>query len=608
MTTMASRIGGLLQIGQPADFFSAERSRQALQRLSLTGVFALSCLPFLSWQHLAPLTTWQQEFWAFLAGLLTLAVLLRSRAWTRPALSLGLLLPLSFAVLAGVQWRAGLIASPSVPTLILLEMTWAAALMLAAGQMDRAALMRAMGWGLIAAGVIGGVLGLVQSARIPALAGRSMFYAQDGLAYGFLAQRNLFADVQFMALLSVSFIWPRQQQGTLRVARYAALSLIAASAAVTSSNALLAQLVAALTLLWLWRSRDPAHARQLGRDLLWAMVVMAVAYGIHLQTGGTPHVAGVSILRTLWAQALHTIALHPFSGIGLGNTPTVFYHFAAGLPQTPMWHAFHAQGWSQVHNLVLQLWMEGGMAGLVIALSLYAALAWGWFRAKTTAQLFAASLLTVLMVHSLVEFPLWNLPFLGIAALCLVVTLPSVRIHLPGTAALLPVATAGIASLAVALAMQMNTRVGVLEDVAGVPFNPTQIGSIAFVVRSLNDARQWNGITGALLRPAAVYETAELPPEVVSDEQQKAYLTQLDQTMPLFPIGSIPYVRAYLIARLGNINAGKKAMHEASLAIPGKVRVWKSLLEIKAKRGDPVAKSLLSVLPQTSTGTVSSTP
>lgn len=154
----------------------------------------------------------------------------------------------------------------------------------------------------------------------------------------------------------------------------------------------------------------------------------------------------------------------------------------------------------------------------------------------------------------------------------------------------------------------MNTRVGVLEDVAGVPFNPTQIGSIAFVVRSLNDARQWNGITGALLRPAAVYETAELPPEVVSDEQQKAYLTQLDQTMPLFPIGSIPYVRAYLIARLGNINAGKKAMHEASLAIPGKVRVWKSLLEIKAKRGDPVAKSLLSVLPQTSTGTVSSTP
>lgn len=599
MTTMASRIGGLLQIGQPADFFAAERSRQALQKLSLTGVFALSCLPFLSWRHLAPLTTWQQEFWAFLAGLLTLTVLLRSRAWTRPALSLGLLLPLSFAALTGVQWGAGLIASPSVPTLILLEMTWAAALMLAAGQMDRAALMRAMGWGLIAAGVIGGVLGLVQSARIPALAGRSMFYAQDGLAYGFLAQRNLFADVQFMALLALSFTWAQSAHPVWRAVRFAALSVIAASAAASGSNALLAQLAVALTLFWFWKHRDRAHSDRLWKDLLWAMAVMTVAYTVYTKTGRTPHLAGVSILRTLWMQALHTIAIHPLTGIGLGNTPSVFYAFAAGLPNTPMWHAFHAQGWSQVHNLVLQLWMEGGLAGLGIALGLYAALAWGWWRARSAETLFAAALLTVLLVHSLVEFPLWNLPFLGIAAICLAVLLPSFEFQMPRMAALVPVVVAGMVAVAFALALQMNARVGVLQGVAAITFNPQQIGTVASVARELEIARRWTGVTGTLLEPAAVYETATFSPQIVPAQERADYLAQLDRTMQLLPVGNIPYARADLLAHLCGAGEGVAAMREAAAAVPGPAAVWRQLLSAQADRGDAVSRRLLTALPDT---------
>lgn len=600
MTTMVSRLGGLLQIGRPADFFATQRSRQTLQKLSLTGALALSCLPFLSWQHLSPITTWQQEFWAFLAGLAAMAALARSQAWARPAVPLGLAFPFAMAALALVQWASGRVAAPSVAVLVLLEMSWAAGIMLAVGQIDRDALMRWVARGLIAAGVIGGALGIVQSAQIPSLAGRGMFYAPDGLAYGFLAQRNLFADVQFMAILAMAFIWPVPSGQPWRAVRLIALAVIASSAMFSGSNALIAQFAVAMPLIWLWRRHDPRMANRLWQDLLVAIAVMAIVGSLHASMGGATHAAGVSVLRTLWWQALNAIAQHPVAGIGLGNTPTVFYAFAASLPQAQAWQAFHAQGWANVHSLVLQLWLEGGLVGLSIALSLYGALALGWLRARSAAEIFACALLTVLLVHSLVEFPLWNLPFLGIAALCLSVILPSRPARLPGVFALMPVVLMGILALAVALALQMNARVGLLQRVAGITFNPSQIGTVASVSRALDEARSWPGVTGLLLEPAAVYETAAFSPQIVPGDEQATYLAQLDRVMRLTPVGSIPYARADLIAHLKSVPDGVAAMRKAAAAVPGPTPAWRRLLGEQARRGDDVALRLLQAFPQSS--------
>ena len=596
VTVFVNRIGGLLQIGQPADFFASERSRNTLHGLSVAGAFALCCAPFLSWVHDAPLTTWQQEFWAFLAGILMMAALLRSAEWRSSRVSLALLFPLSMLCLVGAQAAIGSFVVPSVFWLVSLEMAWVIGVMLAVSAINVQTLMRAVGFGLIAAGLIGGVLGMVQSARLPALADRSMFYAQDGLAYGFLAQRNLFADVQFMALLSLIFVVPVPATRVARLLRWLVLGLLSSSAALSGSNALVAQFAVALPLTVLWNRRDPVLARRLRRGLLVALVVMVATYGLRAGAGGVSHVAGVSVLGTLWTQALHAITAHPWTGIGLGNTPTVFYAFAASLPQTASWHAFHAQGWANVHNLVLQLWLEGGIVGLVIALGLYGALACGWMRARTSTELFAASLLTVLLVHSLVEFPLWNLPFLGIAALCLVVVLPSKMVRMPSVAALAPVAMMGVMGLAVALALQMNARVGVLQQVAQITFNPTQIGTVASVARTLDAARTWSGVTGLLLEPAAVYETAAFSPQIVPRVEWPDYAQQLDRTMHLTPVGSIPYANAYLIAYLRSVPEGIAAMREAQAAVPGPARIWRKLLSAQSHRGDAVALRLLKSL------------
>jgi hypothetical protein len=113
----------------------------------------------------------------------------------------------------------------------------------------------------------------------------------------------------------------------------------------------------------------------------------------------------------IWADALHLIALHPWTGVGWGN-----FNFAWSLTPFPNRHTAF---FDHTHNLPLQLAVELGvpMALLVCGLLLWA-LWQAWRRAlaaspaESAAGRCAVMMLVLIGLHSLLEYPLWYAYFL----------------------------------------------------------------------------------------------------------------------------------------------------------------------------------------------------
>jgi hypothetical protein len=111
----------------------------------------------------------------------------------------------------------------------------------------------------------------------------------------------------------------------------------------------------------------------------------------------------------IWSNTLALIAMHPWAGVGFGE-----FNFAWTLtpfPGRPV--AF----FDHTHNIILQFAVE---LGLPLATAVLALLAWALFSAWRAAQDSArrAALVMVLMIllHSLLEYPLWYAYFLLPAA------------------------------------------------------------------------------------------------------------------------------------------------------------------------------------------------
>jgi hypothetical protein len=113
----------------------------------------------------------------------------------------------------------------------------------------------------------------------------------------------------------------------------------------------------------------------------------------------------------IWADALHLIALHPWTGVGWGN-----FNFAWSLTPFPNRHTAF---FDHTHNLPLQLAVELGapMALLICGLLLWA-LWQAWRRALAAAPAASAAgrcavmMLVLIGLHSLLEYPLWYAYFL----------------------------------------------------------------------------------------------------------------------------------------------------------------------------------------------------
>ena len=244
--------------------------------------------------------------------------------------------------------------------------------------------------------------------------------AEPGQAFANLRQRNHFASLTNIGL--VALLWWANRLANTRGLRgllfLGAAVLLAAGNAASSSRTGALQLVLVVLLCLIWSRKGGGLLHGPTRAVLLCAVVAYV-----VATPGLPWLAGLGsdagiVARlnennnacpgrlTLWSNVLHLIAQKPWFGWGWGELD--YAHFVT-LYSGPRF----CDILDNAHNLPLHLAVE---LGIPVALGVCGTLAWlvvrarPWAETNSTRQL-AWSVLALIGLHSMLEYPLWYGPF-----------------------------------------------------------------------------------------------------------------------------------------------------------------------------------------------------
>jgi hypothetical protein len=223
--------------------------------------------------------------------------------------------------------------------------------------------------------------------------------------------------------------------GPLRFAWFAAATiLLLAGMLVTVSRA------GSLLILWIllaawWGRRGMAAdlAHRLSRSTLFVFAAFAAVQVLIFQFDvqgtqqtpemtrlgqfyarlGSPDGGVYSVRFFLWQQAWQVFLAHPLLGIGWGQLAWgIFSRLEAAPGLDTLVHEPYA------HNLPLQLLAETGIVGAVLVMGALGLWLWRRVRQSPTPEgWWILALAGVELVHSMIEFPFWYSPFLGVLVL-----------------------------------------------------------------------------------------------------------------------------------------------------------------------------------------------
>ena len=420
-------------------------------RISLALVGAMFLLPFLNPYHFYPLTNFYTEWLALALGLAALLPLSVKRFWAEVEIPMLTLWLLGFAGLLLLQIAWLDIAYPELSLLGALYVIWAAWLVWLGRVLAKSCSMEEVAVWLAAMLVLGGLLNaaaaLLQFYNIDSLLRAlvaSLGPTQRG-AYGNFGQNNHFADYLTLALLSTLYLQFKARLRWGAVVLCVGIFLYALSLSGSRTTWVYLAAAMALSQWFRLRSDDPALRRA-----VWILVVLLPLFGLaqyaiahyglairpdlpgavaapvtpierfrdELAHGILPE-SGGSALGTrlyMWHQALLMFAKAPLLGVGFGQYAGVFFEQASQLSQ------YHIPNYDRnAHNALMHLLAETGLAGTGLVCAGLA----GWLialrrRMAATAEFWwMLCLLSVLFVHSMMEYPLWHANFLGVAAVLL---------------------------------------------------------------------------------------------------------------------------------------------------------------------------------------------
>lgn len=409
------------------------------ERAGLVALAGLIALPFLSPLVTGPSVNAWQSFVteACLAGLLVLApaALPQRKMWIWLAAS-AFFVMLSGVGRAAVPWPAfGVFVGVAV------------AVSVGAGAAnDQASHARSVAMGLLGAGLLSALLGLLQYYGLAEFLGHLTTSPSAGRAWGNLRQRNQFATLVSMAL--VAALWWHAAHRSRRVRGLLAPAVVLLVAALVASGSrtgvLQLVLIVAAASVMAWRERRmapqpggdfrlPAPALLLAAVPLYAALHWLMPYLASGGDVGHAAIAGTGMLHrlqpatvttdsrvVLWQNVLTLIAQHPLTGWGWGELS--FAHFAT-LYNGPRFPVIL----DNAHNLPLHLAVELGIPAALLICGGFlwmvgAAKPW---RERDPLRLMAWGLLAVILLHSLLEYPLWYGPFQLVFGLCLGILWPA---------------------------------------------------------------------------------------------------------------------------------------------------------------------------------------
>lgn len=238
---------------------------------------------------------------------------------------------------------------------------------------------------------------------------------------GNIAQVNQAVFVTAMALATLPYLYYSRPKTAWRTALYLGLALwlsIGFGFAASRGGLILGLAAVASAVLFYqqaWRQRLSVVAT------LFALAVSGYLLGTYLlnlwvapeMSAVSRWVAGNQNLRlSQLAQAWHAFSHNPITGVGYGMIKGHGIHNAEVIPWFTVGH--------HVHNIVGQIAAETGLLGLAIFAGFLWLLWRNWkMRGMAVEQGLAYSVLLILGLYSLSEYPLWFLRFMLLVPVCI---------------------------------------------------------------------------------------------------------------------------------------------------------------------------------------------
>ena len=411
-------------------------------------------LPFLQWHHKLPIPSFFSEWLAFGLGLLAALPLLARRYWEPMQIPRSLLFLLGFIGILIVHVVLQRVAYPQQAFVAAMYILWGALMLWLGNQLGRelglARVAGVLAWALLVGALLSTAIGFIQHFGWPTPLNSIINRKVGAVLMANLGQSNHLANYLAMGLASAVFLW---RDGKLN--RWVALTVVVLllfALALTGSRSSWLYLGGFALLGWVWGSRSSVAGYALFKAALGMLLLFAAMQWLaHLSlmqgVSGTitPHerlfqlASGVDIRLGLWREALQIWLAHPFVGAGFGQFAWQYFmgasEFAiAQAPNVLQPSPLAGEMYNHSHNLLMQIAAEFGAVGLALLLA-----GAGYCLASCVRQpaslagWWVAAVLAVLMIHSLLEYPLWYAPFLGIAAILIGATeVHTLRLKLSG--------------------------------------------------------------------------------------------------------------------------------------------------------------------------------
>ena len=376
---------------------------------------------FLLPNQFPPWLNWQNETFAFAAVLvLSWGWAFKNRRQASAALSLPwlALVPMSLAVLAGLQWTGGILAFGGEAFIVFcyavlcslcvsIGFSQGAVLRTELTPPDVASFGERLAWTLVLAAMVSVFILLAQNFMLDAATvswltnSSESNYMRPG---AHLFQANHAATLQVLGMVSIFFLHTRGRLSNLSVAPL--LLLLGIGMAVTQSRTSVLSLGVVL-LWWTWKQpliapRTPRWAGVTTSALIVALFMSwpKLFNWVHMMGSGEgAQVRGLSDVRSqVWQQLAQAVWQKPWLGWGINQTASAHNAIAADYAPT--------SAFTYSHNLLLDMALWVGLP-LTALLALLTAV-WLWRRARavqTPLPWFGLALALPVAVHSMLEYP-----------------------------------------------------------------------------------------------------------------------------------------------------------------------------------------------------------
>lgn len=556
-------------------------------RASLYCCGLLLLLPFLQPYHHFPLTTFYNEWLAFALGLLATLFLLRRQSAAEAEIPVVALAPLGLIIVLVIQVSIGRVSYPEQVLIASLYLLWASLLIILGRRLGHelglATVADALAWFLLVGGMLNALAGLVQHYEISTPIDFLISRKGGPGVFGNLNQPNHYAAHLSLALASAAYLFSRRKLAGVAAGACIALFLLMSAFAGSRSPWLYLATFTVLAFVTRRHRRDE-ESRRLTALAVWLLPGFLLAQGVAyliapaegLQVTSAQRLfqvaSGIKPRIELWDTAWRMFLAAPILGAGWGQFS--WHHF---LSQASSGGSAAPGLFSHAHNLVLQLLAETGVTGALVIVG--AGVLWLSDLRRATIDApwwWLLSLVGVIGIHSMLEFPLWYAYFLGPMALLVGLGAQySIRVRFQKALRLT------VAFCLLAGSLHLIAVLAPYRDFERLLFSPEAAAVADDDDRPLGPAIA-HVLEEPLLRPYAELAIAYSIP--VSSDRLHEKLEFNARAMHFAPGSVVVYRQALLLALAGERAAASRQLERSIATYPGELKDVTAHLEALAKR------------------------